>query len=187
MRWSNALVGLSMLCLSSVARGDDRPWLERFVSRTPYPHHPPEHTMERAGYPLSVSRCARASITQCDYAGYVGGASLCNNNLCARGPGSATGPLTDGTYATDYAGVRANLGRLFLAPSTDPSSGRPIYLQYRAEGPRVPDPLALRPLRNAVLAAREAKEERVHGGEHGGGEHGGENGPAPETGEGKGE
>ncbi len=146
--------------------------------------------MERAGYPQSVSCLAKPSVTRFDQAGYVGGASLCNNNLLARGPGSATGPVLAGTFATDYAGVRTNLGRLFLAPSTDPSHGHPIYLSYRAEGPRVPDPLALRPFRTAVLAKREADEERRHGAEgHGEGAHGGEGGEGghpPEGGEGKG-
>jgi hypothetical protein len=184
MRRSITLAGFALLSLSPIACCGDHSRLDHFVQRAPLPKLPQEHSAERAGYPQSVSSWAQPSVTQHDYAGYVGGGSIRNNNLHARGPGSATGPLTDGTFATDYAGVRANLGRLFLAPSDDPSCGRPIYLAYRAEGPRVPDPLALRPFRNAVLAAREAAE---HGGECGHGEGGhGEGGHAPEGGEGKG-
>jgi hypothetical protein len=98
---------------------------------------------------------------------------LRNNNLCARGPGSATGPIRDGTFATDYTGLRAHLGRVFLAPSTDPGAGRPLYLSYSAEGRRVPDVFALRPFRKAVLEKREAVEEMKHGTEGGAGQGGG--------------
>src|SRR5712691_2202742 len=117
MRRSLLLAPLVLLSLSPLARADDRPWLQRCAERTPMPRTPVEHSAERAGYPLTVSRVAQPSVTRFDYGGYVGGASLRGNDLRARGPGSATGPRADGTYATDYAGVRANLGRLFLAPS----------------------------------------------------------------------
>jgi hypothetical protein len=89
----------------------------------------------------------------------------------------------------DYTGVRAHLGRVFLAPSTDPSQGPPIYLGYVAEGRRVTDIFALRPFRKAVLEKREDAEEREHGAEghggggHGEGGHGAEGGHAPEGGE----
>jgi hypothetical protein len=167
MRRSLALTGLVLVSLPLVGGADDRPLLQRIAERTPMPRMTIEHSAERAGYPLGVSRLSTPSVTRFDNGGYVGGASLRNNNLLARGPGSAIGPVYDGTYATDYTGLRAHLGRVFLAPSDDPSRGRPIYLAYRAEGHRIPDPFALRPLRKAVLEAREDREEMKHGKEGG--------------------
>jgi hypothetical protein len=186
MRWFVALAGLALFSHFPDAPAGDHPWLDRFVQRAPCPRNPPEHSMERAGYPQSVKSHAVPSVTRYDHAGYIGGASVCNNCLRARGPGSATGPVTTGTFGTDYGGVHAHLGRVFLAPSYDPSCGHPIYLSYRAEGPRVPDPLALRPFRNAVLAAHEATGCGHAEGGHCEGGHGGEAGHALEGGEGKG-
>jgi hypothetical protein len=193
MRWTIALAGVVPLFLSP-ARAGDHSWLDRFVQRAPLPRQPQEHSAERAGYPLAVRAHAVPSVTQFDAGGYIGGASLRNNCLRAHGPGSATGPLQDGTYGTDYVGCRQHLSRVFLAPSTDPSAARPIYLRYRAEGPRIPDPFALLAFRKAVFAAREEAEgghgEGGHGeGGHGEGGHGegGEGGHKAEGGEGKGE
>ena len=172
MRRSLALAGLVLVSLSPAARADDRPLLQRIAERTPLPHANIEHSAERAGYPLSVKPRAVPTTTRFDHGGYIGGASLRNNNLIARGPGSAIGPVYDGTYGTDYTGFRAHLGRVFLAPSHDPSLGRPIYLAYNSEGRRVTDVFALRPFRKAVLEKREDAEERKHGGkEHGEGGH----------------
>ncbi len=187
MRRSLVLTGLLTLSLTTTARADDRPFLQRWAERAPLPHVNIEHTMDRAGYPQSVSRYSTSSITRFDNGGYIGGASLRNNNVLARGPGSAIGPVYDGTYGTDYTGLQQRMGRVFLAPSDDPSRGHPIYLAYRSEGPRVKDIFAGRPFRKAVLEKREDVEERKHGkeGDHGGeaghGEAGhGEAGHAPE-------
>ncbi|QJW93046.1 hypothetical protein [Frigoriglobus tundricola] len=183
MRCLIALVGLAFACALPTGRADDRPWLQRIAERTPLPRRPVEHSAARAGYPQSVSQMAIPGVTRYDNGGYIGGGSIRNNSLVARGPGSATGPVYDGTFGTDYSGVRLHLGRVFLAPSADPSHGRPIYLAYRAEGHRLPDPFAIRPLRKAVLEAREDREERLHGKEGGG--HGSEGGHGAEAGAGK--
>lgn len=186
MRRSAALAGFALLSFAvPVARADDVSYtrLERWAMRAPLPRVPPEHSAARAGNPLSVKPHAVPSVTRFDHGGYVGGARVCGNNLCASGPGSATGPIYDGTFATDFGGFRAHLGRVFLAPSADPSRGEPIYKRYNADGPRVLDVFALRPLRKAVLEAREDAEHRKHGVEgHGAGGHGSE-GHAPEGGE----
>jgi hypothetical protein len=126
--------------------------------------------MQRAGDPLAVHAHAVPSLTAHDYGGYVGGASLKNNSLRARGPYSATGPLCDGTYGTDFGGFRAHLGRVFLAPSNDPSRGYPFNWNYVAEGPRVTDVFAQRPLRKAILEKKADVEEGKHG-HHGHGAH----------------
>ncbi|MFM8271641.1 MAG: hypothetical protein ACKODX_04820 [Gemmata sp.] len=176
MRRSLALAGLTFVALapnSPSARADDRPLLQRIVERTPCPRIPLEHSMARAGYPLAVSPHAVPSLTRFDNAGYIGGGSLKGNDLLARGPGSATGPVCDGTFGTDFTGFRQHLGRVFLAPSVDPSRGPSFQKLYNADGPRVVDVLALRPLRKAVLEKREDSEHRRHGGEgHGAEGHG---------------
>jgi hypothetical protein len=183
-RRSFALAGVILLSLPFFTQAGDHPWLERFAQRTPYPCRPIDHSAERAGTPLTVSRLAAPSMTRSDGAGYIGGASIRNNNLSARGPCSAVGPIYDGTFGTDYTGVRQHMGRVFLAPSSDASVGRPIYLGYVAEGRRVTDIFALRPFRKAVLEKKEEAEERKHGKEgHGEGGHG-EAGHAPEAGHG---
>ena len=147
-----------------------------------------DHSAERAGYPLTVSRVAIPSVTRFDNGGYIGGASLRNNNLCARGPGSAIGPVYDGTFGTDYTGVRQHMGRVFLAPSdSDASVGRPAYLAYVVRRPPRDGHLRGCPaFRKAVLAKKEDIEEHRHGKEgHGEGGHGEEGSHGPEGGEGK--
>ncbi|MBM3980386.1 MAG: hypothetical protein FJ304_08880 [Planctomycetes bacterium] len=173
MRRSLPLAGFVLLSLPALARADDRPLLQRIAERTPAPRTPVEHTAARAGNPLAVHNHAVPSVTRFDYGGYVGGATIKNNSLTARGPASATGPLCDGVYGTDYAGVRANLGRLFLASSNDPSRGPTMAKLYSPEGPRVTDVFALRPFRKAVLAKHEDDEKRKHAAEgHGAGGEG---------------
>ncbi len=173
MRRSLPLAGFVLLSLPALACADDRPLLQRIAERTPAPRTPVEHTAQRAGFPLSVHNHAVPSVTRFDYGGYIGGATVKNNNLFARGPGSATGPVQDGVFGTDYAGVRSNLGRLFLAPSDDPSRGRDFARGYSPEGPRVTDVFALRPFRKAVLETRADREKRTHAAE-GHGKDGGE-------------
>lgn len=183
MRRSLLFTGIALLTLTTVARADDRPFMERLVSRTPRPLWPAPHTMERAGYPQQLARCTAPSVTRYDQAGYIGGARLFqNNSLLARGPGAVTGPTQDGTFGTDFAGFRGHMGRVFLAPSNDPSRGYPISWNYRAEGPRVTDVFAQRPLRKAILEKREDIEERKHGGEGHNGGHMTEGGHKPEGG-----
>ncbi|AWM40175.1 hypothetical protein [Gemmata obscuriglobus] len=186
MRQLSALAGVIVLAATVSARADDRPLLQRIAERTPKPHTPVEHSAARAGYPLSVKAHAVPSVTRFDHGGYVGGGSLKGNSLLARGPGSALGAPCVGTYGTDFGGFRAHLGRVFLAPSVDPSTGKPIQKLYNADGPRVVDVLALRPLRKAVLERREDMEHAKEG--HGGG-HGadaGHGGEAKSGGEAKG-
>jgi hypothetical protein len=178
MRRSLALAGVAVFTISALQAahhdkydGTCESWLDRFAQRTPYAHRPVDHSMARAGFPQSVRPHAIPSVTCYDNAGYVGGARLKHNNLLGRGPGSATGPIYDGVFATDYTGFRQHMGRVFLAPSHDPSKGRYFYRGYWAEGPRVTDVFAIRPLRKAILEKHEDLEKR-HEGEHGG--HGAE-------------
>lgn len=163
MRWFFLLAGVLLLWTPTIRAGE-RTLLERCAERTPRPIFPVVHTDQRAGYPRDVSSHAIPSVTRFDNAGYVGGARLWNNNLLARGPGAVTGPVQAGTFATDYTGLRAHLGRVFLAPSNDPSRGYPISWNYRPEGPRLLDLGMPRPLRKAVLEMRHDAEERRYGG-----------------------
>jgi hypothetical protein len=135
----------------------------RFVERTPMPRQPVLHTMERAGNPQIVKPHAAPSVSSHDAGGYIGGGRLLHNRIFARGP-VATGPVADGTFGTDYAGLRMRPNRVFLGPSPDPSLGPSIARAYRTDGPYVPDAGTVRPLRNAVIEAREVKQERRGGG-----------------------
>lgn len=136
---------------------------DRFVERTPERKHPIPHTMERAGNPTGVRPHAIPSQLPQITTGYVGGAKLFRGNRpLAKGAYSSPGAVTNGTFATDYAGITIRPGRVFLAPSYDPSIGPTIANAYRAEGPVVPDVFSLRPLRNAVIEAREHKHGEIH-------------------------
>lgn len=133
---------------------------ERFVERTPQRRSPIPHTMESAGNPNCVKARATPSFPVEDVGGYIGGARLHGNHVFARGAGAATGAPLDGTYGTDYAGLKTRPNRVFLASSYDPSIGPTIARAYRTDGPQVTDVFALRPLRKAVLEAREAGHEK---------------------------
>ena len=170
--WSIVVCGL---CGSGAMAQDGT----RFVERTPYPKYPHVHTMERAGYPMEVRPHATPSVTFRDVGGYIGGGRLRHNNFFVRGPFAATGPVNDGTYGTDYAGIRVRPGRVFLGASADPSAGPSFGRGYRTDGPFPTDVFALRPFRKALVEKREAAEERRHGHENG---HGHQNGHAHENG-----
>jgi hypothetical protein len=139
----------------------------RFVERTPYPIHHLSHTMDRAGYPQHIAPWAIPGVTRFEAGGYVGGGCLKGNAILAGGPFAATGPIHDGTFGWDFSGFKLRPGRIFLAPSADPSQQRSdISRNYRTEGNYPKDVGTIRPLRRAILEKREVKEERHGGGEH---------------------
>ena len=114
--------------------------------------------MQRAGNARNIAPWAVPSVTRFDAGGYIGGGSLRGNTAMA------TGQITEGTYGTDFTGFRMRMGRVFLAPSADPSAGASIARNYRTDGPRVPDVFAIRPFRKAILEKKEDIAER--GGDH---------------------
>ncbi len=57
-----------------------------------------------------------------------------------------------GTFGYDYVNRRP--GRVFLTPSVDPSRGPSIARAYRTDPVVTYDPIALRPVRKAVIAAK---------------------------------
>ena len=61
-----------------------------------------------------------------------------------------------GTFGYDYVNRRP--GRVFLTPNADPSRGPSIARSYRTDPVVTYDPIALRPVRKAVIAAKEAGE-----------------------------
>lgn len=208
LRRSLALAGGLLFSLSTVNAwhhdkydGTSESRLDRFVQRTPQPSHglvrgPFDRTMHTAGYPQNVHQHAVPSVGAHYHAGYIGGGKLLHNNIIhGRGAGAVTGPTQDGVFGTDWTGFREHMGRVFLRASEDPSKGHVWIRGYSAEGPRVTDVFAIRPLRKAVLEKREDMEKREHGEEgHGGGHgegghgaeggHGGEAGHGPEKKEG---
>jgi hypothetical protein len=138
---------------------------ERHAESVPKTLIPPVHTLARAGNPNKVAWWAIPSVTRFDTGGYVGGGSLHGNNVLARGADAVTGPICTGTFGSDFTGLRTRPGRVFLAPSADPSHGRALARHYRSEVPiHVPDPIALRPLRKAILEQHEAVKEKTSSG-----------------------
>ena len=131
---------------------------DRFAERTPLPRKPVEHTMQRAGNPRSIAPWAVPSVTRYEAGGYIGGGSVKGNSILTKGP--ATGPIAEGVFGTDFAGFRMRMGRVFLAPSADPSAGPSIARNYRTDGPHVPDVFAIRPFRKAILEKKEDLEQR---------------------------
>lgn len=153
MRTALLVVPMVIAALAPAATAQDG---RRFVERAPLPRQPLAHSLERAGNPQAVKPHAVPSVTPRDAGGYVGGGRLLHNNLLARGP-VAVGAVPDGTFGTDYAGLRVRPNRVFLAPSYDPSAGPAVARGYRTDGPHVPDIGTFRPLRNAVIEKGDAK------------------------------
>jgi hypothetical protein len=139
---------------------------ERFVERT-QPRRPVEYTQQRAGNPSRVAWWAVPGVSPHEAGGYIGGSRLSHNNALKKGEWVAPGPITNGTYGWDFVGFGIRPGRVFLRETVDPSRGPQINREYRTDGPRPPDPIALRPLRKAILEAQEEREEKKHGGEGG--------------------
>jgi hypothetical protein len=130
---------------------------KRCVERTPPYLLPHVHTMEAAGCPSSVAWYAIPGVTRFDAMGYIGGASLRNNSPHPL-RSQATGPVLAGTFGQDFGGFAGNTGRVFLAPTMDPANGHPIARDYRTDGPHVPNIFAWRPIRKAVIEAKDAHE-----------------------------
>lgn len=164
MRSPLALVVLCVASGSAFAQ-------QRFVERTPQIRHPIPHTMERAGCPQNVKAHSFPSVPDNTTGGYVGGHRLRHNNIFAKGHYVAPGALAAGTYGTDYAGIAIRPGRVFLAPSYDPSIGPTIANAYRTDGPQVKDVFSIRPLRNAILEKREDAHKGGEGHAPGNGGH----------------
>ncbi|MCE9564373.1 MAG: hypothetical protein K8U57_20240 [Planctomycetes bacterium] len=151
---SFAIAAVLLSVASGSAFGQDR-----FVERAPIPRLEIPHTMERAGNPLSVNRFAIPSVPAHNAGGYIGGQRLFGHRaFLTKGALSSPGAVAVGTYGTDYAGITVRPGRVFLAPSYDPSIGPTVARAYRTDGPQVTDVFALRPVRKAVLEAREDRE-----------------------------
>ena len=132
---------------------------QRFVERTPPPTFPPQHTPERAGNPTAVSRFAVPSPGRFTGVGYVGGGQLHGNHPLDRGYGVVSGATTAGVFGSDFIGFRLRPGRVFLGESADPSRGPALARGYRTDATRVPDVIAPRPIRNAVIEANEVERK----------------------------
>jgi hypothetical protein len=177
MRLETWTAAVAVWALSGSVACAQHPHWQRFVERTPPLKHPQPTPCEP--FTPQVARWAIPGVTRFEAGGYVGGGCLKGHNVCAKGATVASGPVQDGTFGLDFAGFKLRAGRVFLAPSGDPSRTGPIARNYNSEGPNVLDVFALRPLRKAVLEKKEAVEEhKGEGGEH----HGEAGGPKCETG-----
>ena len=118
---------------------------------------PPEHTLERAGNPQCISKCAAPS-RNCNYLpGYVGGG-------CLWFKGDSSRPCDEGTFGYDYAGcIFTRPGRVFLSwCGCDGKKSGP----YKTDGPHVPDVFAIRPVKRAIEKKHEKKHESCATNDH---------------------
>jgi hypothetical protein len=107
-----------------------------------------DHTPEQAGYPPCVAWYARCGRTDKYALGYVGGG-------CVGRCGEARN-LDEGTFGWDYAG-HWRPGRVFLNwchCGKSPKEG-----PYKTDGPNVPDPFAVHPIKNALGEKRKCDDE----------------------------
>ena len=165
-----ALKTLPAACVflaSCAAIPDHGPHREpRVVERTPLPRVAPPNTLERAGNSNCIAPWAIPGVTSHEAGGYIGGGSLIHNNRpLAKGIGSTAGAPGDGTFGLDFVGFGHRPGRVFLAPSPDPSAGVAIADNYKTDAHYPKDVFNIRPLRKAVVEKREDAHERRHGGE----------------------
>ena len=120
------------LALVAVAVIVGRADAQRFAERTPPPRVPAVAPAWPADGLPPLARFARPST----------------------GPKLGVGSI-NGTFGYDTTGRRPP-ARVFLAPSADPSRGPSIARAYRTDPVVTYDPIALRPVRKAVIAAKEA-------------------------------
>jgi hypothetical protein len=140
---------LAVLLTSHLASAQDR-----HAERAPLPHYRTPNSMQRSGDSQKVAWWAVPSVTRFDSTGYIGGAVHAKPGIFSR-PCASTGPIADGTFGTDYGGIRLRATRVFLMPSANPACGPSASEKYRMEGPHLPDVFALQPFRKAVIEKKE--------------------------------
>jgi hypothetical protein len=101
---------------------------------------PQDFTLEKAGNPTTISRWAHPGIEKHERPGLIGGSRLFGGD----GPGEY-----DGTFGWDYAPWRP--GRVFLGWSHD-RAHQPKMGSYKTDTHKVPDPIALHPIRKLFEA-----------------------------------
>ena len=109
---------------------------EPFPARTPPDRIPREHTHERAGT-VGTTKYAQPSIGRFDGFGYVNGA----------------------TFGSDFVGFGWRPGRLFPGLWPDGRKQKSYSDHYATDGKiHVPDPIATKPVRKAVIEAKSEKK-----------------------------
>ena len=107
-----------------------------FPARTPPDLIPRDHTHERAGT-AGTAKYAQSGMSRFDGLGYVNGA----------------------TFGSDFVGFGRRPGRLFPGLWPDGRTVKSYSKNYAADGPiHVPDPIGTKPIRKAVIEAREEKK-----------------------------
>ncbi len=119
------------LALAAVAVASSHAGAQRFAERTPLPRVPAVAPAWPSDGLPPPARFARPSTS----------------------PKLAVGTI-HGTFGYDYVNRRP--GRVFLTPSAEPLRGPSIARSYRTDPVVTYDPVALRPVRKAVIEAREA-------------------------------
>jgi hypothetical protein len=104
-----------------------------FPQRTPADRIPRAHTHERAGT-VGTAAYTQTGIGRFDGYGYVNG----------------------NTFGTDFVGFGRRPGRLFPGLWPNGRFGKSFSDKYATDGPiHVPDPIAAKPVRKAVIEARD--------------------------------
>lgn len=108
-----------------------------FPARTPPDLIPREHTHERAGT-VGTVKYSQPGIGRFDGFGYVNGA----------------------TFGSDFMGFGRRPGRLFPGLWPDGRTTKSFAKNYATDGPiHVPDPIGTKPVRKAVIEAKEKESK----------------------------
>ncbi len=129
----------------------------RFAERTPPAPAPAVAPAWPTDGSMPLARFARTSTGHHQAPGVVGGGRMTLARFLGR-TGTAVDAAPVGTFGTDFAGFRFRPTRVFLAASPDPSRGPAIARSYRTDAGVTFDPFAARPLRKAVIEARDGSK-----------------------------
>jgi|GEM_PF-2557827 len=157
MARSRLSVGLVYLAMTSSASLATEP---PHVQRTPDPKVPVVQSMERSGQSASVAWWAQPGLGLHEAGGYVGGGSLKGNRVFSKSSGG-TGPIHEGTFGWDFVGFGGRLGRVFLGSSPTKPKEKDVNAGYRIDGHPVSDVFSHRPIRKAVIQAKEDSQNRT--------------------------
>lgn len=152
-----ALALLVVLAPAAVAE-EPSSRLQRFVERTPPPLVPPTPQPWPDTGLAPLGRHVRPSTGNYQAGGTVGGGTQFFGRVHRRETAPPT-TATAGVFGYDFAGFGSRPGRTFLS-SAGAEAGPAIGRSYRTAATFYADPIAKRPVRNAVIEAREGGEKR---------------------------
>ncbi len=146
-------VGLLAAALP-VSADEPHPRLQRFAERTPPPLVVPTPQPWPDTGLAPLARYVRPSTGNAQTGGTVGGGTQYFGRVHRR---ETAPPATAsvGIFGYDFAGFGFRPGRTFLSPE-NAGAGPGINRSYRTDAGFYADPIAKRPVRNAVIEAKES-------------------------------